>query len=224
MPAKRRAAINHRLVRGAKQARVVTPPPREVNGITIEPSATADVWMVGSSFMTRARQQLSPQRPELVPHKKILWLARGGLRWNDLDRVIDAQVEATRRSPSAVVIHLGSNDLGSTKTSQLLIDMETSIMRIQAHLPNTHVCFSGILQRRYWHSARDPRKVEKSRSKLNRRLANRLRDLPKFSFIPHPRIVATDRSWFQWEGIHLSCKGIVAFVKDIDHALVQIFK
>ncbi|XP_071087974.1 uncharacterized protein [Haliotis cracherodii] len=58
MPAKRRAAINHRLVRGAKQARVVTPPPREVNGITIEPSATADGG-VNPPFQIEAHSDVS---------------------------------------------------------------------------------------------------------------------------------------------------------------------
>ncbi|XP_048240539.1 uncharacterized protein LOC125373483 [Haliotis rufescens] len=154
------------------------------------------VWMVGSSYMARARQYLllngtSPNQP------RMLWLARGGMRWKEVDTILDAQVKATRRSPRALIIHLGSNDLCSVKGSQLYLDMVASILRIQLQLPDTKVIVSSMLPRRYWHDARDPLKIEGMRKNINRRLGNRVKELGG-TIVPHPQILASDKTWYAW--------------------------
>ncbi|XP_048237605.1 uncharacterized protein LOC125372305 isoform X2 [Haliotis rufescens] len=164
------------------------------------------VWMVGSSYMARARQYLllkgtSPNQP------RMLWLARGEMRWKELDTILDAQVKATRRNPRALIIHLGSNDLCSVKGSQLYLDMAASILRIQLQLPDTKIIVSSILPRRYWHDARYPLKIEGMR---------------KNTMVPHPQILASDKTWYAWKGVHLSDKGLCVFTDNLLHALALV--
>ncbi|XP_071097708.1 uncharacterized protein [Haliotis cracherodii] len=193
------------------------------NGISVfQDQLWVDIWMVGSSYMARARQYLllkgtSPNQP------RMLWLARGGMRWKELDTILDAQVKATRRSPRALIIHLGSNDLCSVKGSQLYLDMVASILRIQLQLPDTKIIVSSMLPRRYWHDARDPRKIEGMRKNINRRLTNRVKELGGTT-VPHPQILASDKTWYAWEGVHLSDKGLCVFTDNLLHALALVLR
>ncbi|XP_048243000.1 uncharacterized protein LOC124112083 isoform X2 [Haliotis rufescens] len=165
---------------------------------------------------------LAPEGHQSEPTEDAMAGTRG-MRWKELDTILDAQVKATRRSPRALIIHLGSNDLCSVKGSQLYLDMVASILRIQLQLPDTKIIVSSMLPRRYWHDARDPLKIEGMRKNINRRLANRVKELGG-TMVPHPQILASDKTWYAWEGVHLSDKGLCVFTDNVLHALALVLR
>jgi hypothetical protein len=57
--------------------------------------------------------------------------------------------------PSFIIIQLGSNDLGLTKSWQLFTDIECGLLRFRTLLPDVRIIWSDMLQRRYWHNATD---------------------------------------------------------------------
>jgi hypothetical protein len=70
--------------------------------------------------------------------------------------------------PSYLIIQLGSNDLGKGKSCGLIIDIKRDIGRTRLLLPNTHIIWSEILMRRYWHVAKgDGKIIEKIRKRVN---------------------------------------------------------
>ena len=69
--------------------------------------------------------------------------------------------------PSFIIIQLGSNDLGLTKSWQLFTDIECDLLRLRALLPDIRIIWSDILQRRHWHNATDGKAMERARKRVN---------------------------------------------------------
>ena len=57
-------------------------------------------------------------------------------------------------SPAMIVIHLGSNDIGTIKTFNLIENIETDILRFKLLFPNCRIIWSELLMTRYCHNAK----------------------------------------------------------------------
>jgi hypothetical protein len=71
-----------------------------------------------------------------------------------------------------ILIQLGSNDFGSTKGFELVHDIECDLLRLRVLLPDVKIVWSELLQRRYWHTARDGKAMEKTRKRVNLAVKN----------------------------------------------------
>ncbi len=183
-------------------------PPQYLNVIT--------VWLIGSSYLARARCHV--QDESLGVSDGCLWLTRSGMRWAELAPLVEAQVRQTNKAPRALILHLGSNDLGQSTTCGLYHDMFTSLLRIRLLLPTTTIIWSDMLARLYWRTATCPIRLEVARNKLNRRIGNRVAELCGVR-VEHTLIVKHDTDLYAWDGVHLSRKGMDIFLQDITTAL-----
>ena len=67
-------------------------------------------------------------------------------------------------SPDMILIHLGSNDIGTIKTCNLIENIETDILRLKLLFPKCRIIWSELLTRRYWHNAKKGTALEKPES------------------------------------------------------------
>ena len=162
--------------------------------------------------MVRAQQRVGEEWPSC------LWLARGGMRWNQLSTIIELQLRLSGKHPRALLIHLGSNDLGHLKSSELYLNIHADLLRLRLLLPDTTLVWSSILPRKHWMGVDDFHAMEIARRKLTRRVANRIRELGGV-VVQYPNITATAPDMHCWDGVHLSKKGLSHFVNCIYQAI-----
>ena len=87
------------------------------------------------------------------------------------------------------MIQLGSNDLGSVTSVNLIHNIEIDLLRLHMLLPQTKIIWSEILQRRYWHTAISGKAVEKSRKLVNLAIRNMVSSIQGYA-IRHQHISA----------------------------------
>ena len=106
--------------------------------------------------------------------------------------------------PSYLFIQLGSNDLGKGKSCGLIIVIKRDIGRTRLLLPNTHIIWSEILMRRYWHVGKsDGRIIEKIRKRVNCAVNNFIKNEGHY-VIKHPNIQVNEIELYRFNGTHLS--------------------
>lgn len=120
--------------------------------------------------------------------------------------------------PFLLVIQLGSNDLGKVSSYDLIQDIKRDILRLSLLLPKTHIVWSEILMRRYWHVANDGRAIELVRKRVNSAVNNFMVNENHF-IVRHPNIRARERSLYRFDGTHLSDTGYEIFLNNIQGAL-----
>ena len=119
------------------------------------------------------------------------------------------------RSPAMILIHLGSNDIGTIKTFNLIENIETDILRLKLLFPNCLIIWSELFMRRYWHNAKKGTALEKARKRVNCAIKNFVLSEGNCE-IRHPNIRAWKKTLFRHDGVHLSDIG-----NDIIHNNIQ---
>ena len=118
-----------------------------------------------------------------------------------------------------IVIQLGSNDLGKVSSYDLIQDIKRDILHLSLLLPKTHIVWSAILMRRYWHVANDEMAIELVRKRVNSAVNNFMVNENHF-IVRHPNIRARERSLHRFDGTHLSSDtGYEIFLNNIQGAL-----
>ena len=74
--------------------------------------------------------------------------------------------------PTMILIYLGSNDIGTIKTFNLIENIETDILRLKLLFPNCRIIWSELLLRRYWHNAKKGTALEKAQKRVNCAIKN----------------------------------------------------
>jgi lysophospholipase L1-like esterase len=147
----------------------------------------------------------------------ISWFEKRGMRWDEFNKFIDLTLRKSP-PPSFIIIQLGSNDLGLTKSWQLFTDIECDLLRLRALQPDVIIIWSDILQRRYWHNATDGKAMERTHKRVNLLVRNLV-----LSFggcvIRHCNIRAREINLFRNDGTHLSKLGIDIYLNNIQGAL-----
>lgn len=143
----------------------------------------------------------------------VQWHGFSGMRWQQLEARVQRLLQQTP-PPEYLIIHLGSNDLTSIKCKSLISDIECSILRFRALLPDTVLVWSDMLQRCYWHGALKPIKIEKARKRLNG-ATRKIFLQAGGKVISHPTITVKEASLFRNDGVHLSVDGNRIFLNDI---------
>ena len=120
--------------------------------------------------------------------------------------------------PAMLLIQLGSNDLTSIKSFDLISDIVRDILRIKLLLSNTKVVLSNVLMRRYWHGADDGTAVERARKRVNCAVKKEL--IPEgFCVIRHLNIRAREKNLHRYDSTHLSDAGNDIYLNNIQGAL-----
>lgn len=65
--------------------------------------------------------------------------------------------------PDNLVVHLGGNNIGCTKTLDLIFSIRNDFLRIQLSFPNMSLVFSEIAPRLKWLEVRSLRSLEKNK-------------------------------------------------------------
>lgn len=125
--------------------------------------------------------------------------------------------------PCLLILQIGSNDLGTIKSKDLVEDIKTDLLRIMLLLPSTKILWSEMLMRRYWHNAEinEGNKFETARTRLNLDIRNFLKEEKHF-VLRHPNIRANERSLYRNDGTHLSGVGNDIYLNNLQGVLDAI--
>ena len=189
------------------------------------------VWIVGSSIIRWAGvyAKSRPGGASLGLQRKnvlVRWFGQAGMTWNQFDNRIQGLLK-TNPIPNYIIIQLGSNDLTGIdlkakgehlKSVELIHNIECSILRLKTLVPSVHLIWSDILPRCYWHGAKSPAKVEKSRKRVNgavRALFLRNGEM----VLRHPSIRVQELGLYRRDGVHLSDKGNAIYLNNVQGGL-----
>ena len=148
---------------------------------------------------------------------RISWFGPRGVTWKQFTPAVGSYLDR-HPSPGMILIQLGSNDLGSTKGFEFVHDIECNLLRIRVMLPDARIVWSELLQRRYWHTAREDKSMEKARKRVNLAVKNIVLGVGGYG-IKHNNIRAMDINLFRNDGTHLSDIGINVYLNTIQGAL-----
>ena len=147
----------------------------------------------------------------------LVW-KKGYAIWSELTATVEKTIDSLPL-PFLLVIQLGSNDLGKVSSYDLIQDIKRDILRLSLLLLKTHIVWSVILMRRYWHVANDGRAIELGRKCVNSAVNNFMVNENHF-IVRHPNIRARERSLHRFDGTHLSSDtGYEIFLNNIQGAL-----
>ena len=153
-----------------------------------------------------------------------------GIRWSGLHRMKWTQLSHTLQfmalhnpTPKAIVLHLGSNDIGTDKSIVLRHAMRQDIISLFETFPDTTLILSALLPRIVWDKTCTPVvKLEKTRKQLNRFL-RRLVVHDGGIFVNHEDITVDTPGLFFRDGVHLSDVGNDLFLLNVTDALEEVF-
>ena len=148
---------------------------------------------------------------------RISWFDQRGMTWKQFTPAVGSYLDR-HPSPGMILIQVGSNDLGSTKGFELVHDIECDLLRLRVLLPDVKIVWSELLQRRYWHTAREGKAMEKTRKRVNLAVKNIVLGVGGY-VIKHNNIRARDINLFRNDGTHLSDIGINVYLNTIQGAL-----
>ena len=169
------------------------------------------VWFLGHSLIrrlgefVRGKKIATPFRP--------VWEGIGG-----------AGVERTKRSflsmlarwpePAMVILHTGSNDLGTMPTGQLRRRLVELMALVKAALPRSTVVWSDMLPRRQYRGARNDKAVKDASVSVNRYLRT-FAARNGMRAVRHIRVSADNGVDFLHDGVHLSQQGNSKFQAEL---------
>ena len=141
--------------------------------------------------------------------------------WQDLRR--EVQYLAMHNPPPRVLLlHVGSNDLGTVGCSVMRAQFKADILDLHALFPDTTLVVSAMLPRLDWSRSLIPiNKLERKRRLLNRFL-RRLALYVGGRFIAHEDITYDCPGLFYSDGVHLSDVGSDLFLLSIRTVLEEL--
>ncbi|XP_030842494.1 uncharacterized protein LOC115924473 [Strongylocentrotus purpuratus] len=149
------------------------------------------IWIVGDSLVRRAKQRANMLNHQDLGRARgtVQWHGQGGATLQDLPRLVENRLRYNQRAPALVIVHLGTNNLGLNDACQCRIAIDMALQILRTAMPRTHIAWSTIIPRLFYHSSRGYRTlqdamdgVRKSLNKYARRLIARL---PNASVIAH---------------------------------------
>lgn len=178
-----------------------------------------NVWIVGDSYIRRSEYHVRDTvGTNLGLHADIKWFGRGGLTWTSVLPILQQRIQSST-APDILVIHCGGNDLGRTKSLQLVKSMKKDLHYLKKQFPEMKIIWSSINQRCHWRYGH-PAKIEKARKFVNREMSH----FCKNDIVHHPQILFNKPELFLKDNIHLSEKGNDEFWKAIaEHLKNHVF-
>uniref|UniRef100_A0A8C3FL87 Tumor susceptibility 101 n=1 Tax=Chrysemys picta bellii TaxID=8478 RepID=A0A8C3FL87_CHRPI len=176
------------------------------------------VWICGHSYVFWAEKRalvrsFGPQLGIRVEDAKLHWIGKSGMMW---DQLIPTLFHARRRlpDPDVLVIHLGGNDLGTTKFVDLIIRIKKDLGFIKHTFKNVILIWSNIVPRKAWNQEETYRFMDKNRKKVNREIGNFMKFIGG-CVIRHDSLVPESPGLFHLDGVLLSQSGTDVFNLDL---------
>ncbi|KAM9149268.1 tumor susceptibility gene 101 protein isoform 1-T1 [Pangshura tecta] len=176
------------------------------------------VWICGHSYVFWAEKRalvrsFGPQLGIRVEDAKLHWIGKSGMMW---DQLIPTLFHARRRlpDPDVLVIHLGGNDLGTTKFVDLIIRIKKDLGFIKHTFKNVILVWSNIVPRKAWNQEETYRFMDKNRKKVNREIGNFMKFIGG-CVIRHDSLVPESPGLFHLDGVLLSQSGTDVFNLDL---------
>jgi len=180
------------------------------------------IWFVGSSYVhwghRRALSRIGGAHLGLLNRGyNVRWFGKRGMLWNDLTATVEQNIKEFP-PPAFILIHLGANDICRTKSFDLIEDMKRDLLKISILLPNTHIIWSDLIMRRYWHWADEGKAAEIIRKRINSAINSYLSKENHY-VVNHPNIRAKERDLYRFDGTHLSDLGNDIWLNNIQGVL-----
>lgn len=177
------------------------------------------VWICGHSYVLWAEKRalsrsFGPQLGIRVEDAKLHWIGKSGMMW---DQLIPMLLHARRHlpDPEILVIHLGGNDLGTTKLMNLIIRIKKDLGFIRHVFKNVILVWSTIVPRKAWWNQDEACKlVDENRKKVNSQISNFMKSIGGF-VIRHDSLVPESPGLFHLNGVLLSESGTDVFNLDL---------
>lgn len=181
------------------------------------------MWVVGDSFVhwTSRVASSSTCGADLTQMATVRWLGRRGLRIQHFNDFLHSCWAQLQESPSCIIIHIGSNDLGLSPKKSMYENMKQILSVTRELLPYSIIFWSEILPRVTYPSALKQNSVERARRAINRSIGNLFRGSPG-GLITHPQIEWWRQDQFLHDGIHLVDEALLLILHNYQGALLSI--
>lgn len=135
----------------------------------------------------------------------VTWIGIRGMKCNQLLPSFWTFVKE-KGPPSAVLLQIGENDLSAEKGLEIIVALQSALEFIWDSFPGLTILWSDLLQRRKWRYARNPKRVNMMRKKINKIIGRVVRAHGGFQ-IQHPSISHRREELFRPDRVHLSRAG-----------------
>uniref|UniRef100_A0A8C8SKU3 Tumor susceptibility 101 n=1 Tax=Pelusios castaneus TaxID=367368 RepID=A0A8C8SKU3_9SAUR len=176
------------------------------------------VWICGHSYVFWAEKRalarsFGPQLGIRVEDAKLHWIGKSGMMW---DQLISTVFHARRRlpDPDVLVIHLGGNDLGTTKLLDIIIRIKRDLGFIKQTFKNVILVWSNIVPRKAWNQEESYKFMDKNRKKVNKEIGKFMKFIGGY-VISHDSLVPESPGLFHLDGVLLSQSGTDVFNLDL---------
>ena len=140
---------------------------------------------------------------------RVFWYGRRGMLWGDLLFEL-SRLYSLYSAPDILIIHVGGNDIGKTKTFELLSEMKETFRFLRRSSPNSVLIFSEIIPRLRWSESMVFKPLEKVRKRINRAMEKFLAPELGFSF-RHLELEGGVQGLYRSDGVHLAEIGLDIF-------------
>ena len=185
--------------------------------------STPQVWIIGDSIVHWAALLAKERNTwNLGLPVKITWRGKRGLSLGGLRDYVST-FRGKMGSPSLIILHVGTNDIGKLPKKQMLMAVADAVYGMSRVFPSARIIWSDILPRVTYDNfplgkQNIPDKVRRAANKYARSTSKRTNG----TSIPHPQITYTRSDLFYRDGVHLLDKGTDIFMDDIRKGLCAL--
>ncbi|KAM3917710.1 uncharacterized protein RB166_016655 [Leptodactylus fuscus] len=180
------------------------------------------VCILGHSYISMAskKAELRPGGRSLgFQQIQVVWKGVEGLRWS---QVLPEVVRLSRciTSPVILVLHVGGNDLGYVRMSDLMSLIRSDLERIPSFFREAVVVWSEIVSRVNWQGARDHKAMERARRTVNARLSRFVRSKGGV-VVRHRELEGDNSQLMKSDGVNLNDAGMEIFLSGLQEGIVE---
>lgn len=183
-------------------------------------SRHAPIWLVGDSIIYWAHQWWWNNDASAHMAARVVCFAVRGANISSTKASLMAAWTSQAVKPAAIVIHVGTNDLGQLTCIKLREQLADLWTLLSCMLPTTRLIWSDIIPKAGLRTAGDVgaldcQRIDRMRRDTNR-FARRLCTRHGGRFVTHPEITLEKAHLYRADGLHLSNAGCHRFMRDFD--------
>lgn len=150
----------------------------------------------------------------------IKWCGIRGARWESLVPELNNKTQELP-SPEVLIVHLGSNDITSIDTDELIKNMKNGFQKIDEMFPEASIMFSELVSRRKWRGI-PVQEGERRRRLVNQTMSEYVWNHGGF-VISNSNITNDMLELYREDGVHLSALGDDILLENFTEALKDFF-
>lgn len=153
----------------------------------------------------------------------IYWDGMRGMRWDSL--MVNLQRDLAvwdLPEPDVLVIHLGSNDVASWDTNELINRMKGDLTKVTEMFPTAQLVYSELLARRVWRGMSLPC-GEAKRQQINREVGQYVTEIGGI-VMSHDNIIHQNVTLYIKDGVHMNDYGNDVLLEDLMECLSGVLE